>query len=102
MTGLPSGERHLVVEFEITAGAQGSALDVIVLKASVENDPDVFADAVLSRPISNVEATAAFRSLAGAVAKLVNKVDISGTTLTIRKTDDVAAFGTQEVTVDTV
>ena len=58
------------------------------------------ADAVLSRALSNVEGTATFRSLAGAIAKLVNKVDIAGSTLTVRKTDDTTAFGTQQVTTD--
>jgi len=56
------------------------------------------ADAVLGRPLSAVEGSAVFRSLAGAIAKLVNKVDIAGTTLTIRKTDDSTAFGTQQIT----
>jgi len=58
------------------------------------------ADGVLSRAISNVEGTASFRSLAGAIAKLVNKVAVAGTTLTVYKTNDTSPMGTQEITTD--
>ena len=58
------------------------------------------ADAVLSRALSNVDGSATFRSLAGAIAKLVNKVDIAGSTLTVRKTNDTTPFGTQQITTD--
>lgn len=58
------------------------------------------ADAVLSRPVSSVEGTAAFRSLAGAISKLVNKVEIDGATLRIKKTDDTTDYGTQTLTTD--
>jgi len=58
------------------------------------------ADGVLSRAISNVEGTASFRSLAGAIAKLVNRVKIAGTTLTVYKTNDVSAMGSQEISTD--
>ena len=56
------------------------------------------ADGILKRGISTAEGTADARSLLWAVAKLVNKIDISGATLTIRKTDDAAALFTQAVT----
>lgn len=42
----------------------------------------------------------AFRSLLGAVAKLVNRVAISGATLTVYEDDDTTALGTQAVTSD--
>lgn len=58
------------------------------------------ADAVLSRPISNVEGSAVFRSLVGAVAKLVNKVAVAGTTLTVYRTNDTTPMGSQEITTD--
>ena len=58
------------------------------------------ADAILSRPISNVEGSAAFRTLAGAIAKLVNRLQIDGSTLRIKKTDDATDFGTQTMTTD--
>jgi len=58
------------------------------------------ADAVLGRAISNVEGSASFRSLAGAIAKLVNRVRIAGSTLTVYKTNDVDAMGSQAITTD--
>ncbi|MCB0072105.1 MAG: hypothetical protein KDE20_11630 [Caldilineaceae bacterium] len=44
--------------------------------------------------------TKSFRSLLGAVAKLVNKVALSGSTLTIYEDDDTTALGTQTVTTN--
>ena len=41
-----------------------------------------------------------FRSLLGAVAKLVNRMEISGATLTVYQDDDTTALGTQTVTSD--
>jgi len=42
--------------------------------------------------------TKSFRSLLGVVAKLVNKLAISGSTLTIYEEDDITALGTQAIT----
>jgi len=67
------------------------------LSASGRND---VADSILSRAISNVEASAPFRSLAGAIAKLINRVRIDSGTLTVYKTDDATVFGSQAVTTD--
>ncbi len=67
------------------------------LSASGRND---VADSILSRAISNVEASAPFRSLAGAIAKLVNRIRIDSGTLTVYKTDDATVFGSQAVTTD--
>lgn len=63
------------------------------------------ADHVIRRSWANVEAssdgdTIAFRSLLGAVAKLVNKVAISGTDLQIFRDDDTTVLGTQALTTD--
>jgi hypothetical protein len=63
------------------------------------------ADYVLRRSLVTAEASAdgdvlSFRSLLGAVAKLVNKVSITGATLTVTKTNDTTALGTQTVTSD--
>lgn len=44
--------------------------------------------------------TLGFRSLLGAAAKLVNRVGISGATLTVYQDDDTTALGTQAVTSD--
>jgi hypothetical protein len=56
-------------------------------------------DAIFERPSSNYE-DGQFRSLSGAVSKLVNKVDIVAGTLTVRKSNDTTAHGTQAVTTD--
>lgn len=42
-----------------------------------------------------------FRSLLGMIAKFVNKISISGTTLTIYEDDDSTSLGTQTITTDT-
>jgi len=44
--------------------------------------------------------TKSFRSLLGAVAKLVNKIAISGSTFTVYEEDDTTALGTQTATTD--
>ena len=44
--------------------------------------------------------TLSFRSLLGAVAKLVNRVGISGVTLTVYQDDDTTALGEQTLTSD--
>lgn len=63
------------------------------------------ADHVLRRSWATAAGSAdgdalAFRSLLGAVAKLVNRVGISGATLTVYEDDDLTALGTQAVTSD--
>jgi len=63
------------------------------------------ADHVLRRAFATAAASAdgdakSFRSLLGAIAKLVNKVSISGTTLTITEADDATSLGTQTLTTD--
>lgn len=50
------------------------------------------ADNVLKRPIANVEPGAAWRTLYGAVASLVNRVRISGGNLEVFKTDDATVL----------
>lgn len=63
------------------------------------------ADHVLRRAFATAAAssdgdTKSFRSLLGAVACLVNKTAISGSTLTIYEADDTTSLGTQTVTTD--
>lgn len=63
------------------------------------------ADHVLRRSWASAAAssdgdTLSFRSLLGAVAKLVNKVAVSGSTLTVYKEDDSTSLGTQTLTTD--
>ena len=63
-------------------------------------DENVIADAVLSRPISNVE-PAAFRTLYGAIASLVNRSRINNLNqLEIYKVDDTTILVTIPGTVD--
>lgn len=59
------------------------------------------ADETLSRGISNVEATAPHRSLSGAIAKAVNKVEDNGLGgITVYQTDDTTPLFTQGITTD--
>lgn len=57
-------------------------------------------DAVFTRALSAVEGAATARSLAWAIAKLTNKVSISGSTLSIKQTDDTTDVFTQTLTTD--
>jgi hypothetical protein len=82
----------------ITAAAIATgAIDADALAADAAEE---IADAVLSRPLSSVDGAAAFRTLAGAAGKLVNRVAVAGSTLTVYKTNDSTAWGTQAVTSD--
>lgn len=70
------------------------------IKAAVANK---VADHTLRRSSTNALAssdgdTKTLRSLAGAVAKQVNKIAISGSTLTVYEADDSTSLGTQTVT----
>lgn len=104
ITGLSTAAKA-EVNAEVDAALAGydgpTDAEMVAGFAALEN-PTVaeIADGILGRAISNVEGSATFRSLAGAIAKLVNKVDIAGSTLTVRKTNDTDAFGTQEITTD--
>lgn len=80
----------------IAAGA-----DALTATAIATDAVDKIADGVLTRPISNAE-SAVFRSLAGAVAKLVNKIETVGSVLRIYKTDDATIWGSQGVSTDAV
>lgn len=77
-----------------------SILAVADFAAAVANK---IADHVLRRTYANARAssdgdTYSFRSLMGAIAKLVNKWTISGSTLTIYHEDDATSAGSQGVT----
>lgn len=63
------------------------------------------ADIGARRTLANIEASSdgdalSLRSQYGAACKMVNKISISGTTLTITKVDDTTALGTQAVTTN--
>lgn len=76
--------------------------DGVVLSAAQMNK---IADHIIRRTFQNACDSSdgdakSFRSLLGAIAKLVNKLSLSGTTLTITEDDDVTTLGTQTVTKD--
>lgn len=63
------------------------------------------ADIVLRRTLANVEGASfgdalSFRSLYGAVASLVNKSDVSGSTARYYRSDDSTLLGQQTITTD--
>ena len=62
---------------------------------------EAIADKVLSRPISNVEPGAVFRTLYGAIASLVNRVKINASgNLEVYKTDDATILETLTATTN--
>ena len=84
-----------------TAGAVDTVTDAVIT-ATVANK---IADHILRRAWANAEAssdgdTVSFRSLLGAVAKLVNRVGITGTDLLTYRDDDSTVLGTQALTTD--
>jgi hypothetical protein len=66
----------------------------------LDQNNDAIADSILSRALSNVEGSATFRSLAGAVASLVNRRRINAGSLEIYKTNDTTIYGSMAVTSD--
>lgn len=93
------------------ATIDGKTVNAVLAEFSIENrhlnvtaaNANKIADHVLRRTQANVEASSdgdalSFRSLYGAAAKLVNKVSISGSTLTVTQSDDVTSLGTQALT----
>lgn len=85
----------------VSAGTFGLYLDTEVSGVGGGSLTETgIADAILSRPISNVEGTAAFRTLAGAIAKLVNRVRVNGSSFEVYKTNDTDLMGTQTATTD--
>ena len=70
-----------------------------------EDDLTKIADIILRRATSNIEASSngdalSLRSLYGMIAQGVHKTSISGSTLTITKSDDSTALGTRTITTD--
>lgn len=78
------------------------AIDSAAVAAAAANK---IADHILRRALATALAssdgdTKTFRSLAGAVAKLVDRIVSSGGTLTIYEPDDTTSLGTQTLTTD--
>jgi hypothetical protein len=95
-TNLPASSHHLLVEFIVTGSVKGSALDHILLRRDVYD----LALALLKRAIADAETLPEFRSLGGAVQKLVNRVRINGASLEIYEADDSTVSGIQTLTTD--
>jgi len=97
------GSQMTLQDGAISAAKIGTdAITDVKISAAAGNK---IADHVLRRHFSQAEAssdgnTLTFRSLIGAGAKLVNKIAIGGSTLTVYKTDDATSLGTQAVTTD--
>lgn len=92
-TNLPAGSHHLSLEYIVTGSISGSAIDHLLLRRDVYD----LALALLQRAISDAEALPEFRSLGGAIQKLVNRVRINGTTLEIYEADDTTISNTQSL-----
>lgn len=86
---------------DTTAIVADTGTDGVVLASATKNS---IADHVINRDLANANGsdgdTKSFRSLFGAIAKLVNKVTISGGVLTVTEEDDTTSLGTQNVTTD--
>jgi hypothetical protein len=79
--------------------------DAIDAGAIAEAAGNKIADHIIRRSFENAcdssdGDTKTFRSLLGAIAKLVNKVTVIGGTLTVYEDDDVTSLGTQTVSTD--
>lgn len=81
------------------SGTVGQLLDITAALANK------IADHTIRRTFANARASSdgdavTFRSLLGAIAKLVNRWNISGSTLTVYAEDDATSIGTQTATGD--
>lgn len=84
-----------------TAWASGAIVAGAIAAAAGAKIADITLRRSLASALASADGdTKAFRTLAGAVAKLVDKIVASGGTLTIYETDDVTALGTQAITTD--
>lgn len=83
----------------------GQAGYIVGNQVLTEDDLTKIADIILRRATSNIEASSdgdalSVRSLYGMIAQGVHKTSISGTTLTITKSDEVTTLGTRAITTD--
>jgi len=95
-----TGATTLDVDYSLQAGS--FATIVTDVDAATANK---IADHTLRRGFASAAASSdgdakSFRSLFGAIAKLVNKIATSGATLTVYEADDATALGTQTITTD--
>ena len=83
----------------------GTGTDAIAAASIAAAAGSKIADIVLRRTAANARASsdgdaASFRTLLGAVSKLVNKVAMNGTNLEIMQENDSTVYGTQAATTD--
>jgi hypothetical protein len=121
-TNLPSHEGNGIYSLSVEASEINGALTVITVvdqgtkavedqsiligtygDSSALHKLNVIADYVLRRAFGSARTSSdgdsvSFRSALGAIAKLVNKIAISGSTLTVYQEDDSTGLGTQAVT----
>jgi hypothetical protein len=88
-------------------GSYGAGEAGYILGNQVLTEADIvkIADIVLRRATSNVEASSdgdalSVKSLYGMIAQGVHNTQVSGTTLTVTKSDDTTVLGTRTVTTD--
>lgn len=95
-----TGATTLDVDYSL----QGGSYAVTVTDTDADT-ADKIADHTIRRSFANVAASSdgdvkSFRSLLGAIAKLVNRITAAGSTLTIYEADDTTALGAQTITTD--
>lgn len=93
-----TGATTLDVDYSLQGGSY--AVTVTDMDADTANKA---ADHTIRRSFANAAASSdgdakSFRSLLGAIAKLVNKIIAAGSTLTVYEADDTTALGTQTIT----
>ena len=84
------------------AYGSGTAGELLGTKVLTEDDLTKIADIILRRATSNIEASSdgdalSIRSLYGMIAQGVHKTSISGTTLTVTKSDESTTLGTRTI-----
>lgn len=90
-------EKIGLVDEEAAAFGASVAGDAMALTSSERNS---VADAILARDVSNVEGTANDHSLCYVVLAM-SEHSISGTTLTVKKTDGITTFATKTLSTNT-
>lgn len=99
-----------VTAISIVDSATKAVEDQAILIATYGDDSaqhpiNLIADHIIRRTFQNAcdsadGDTKTIRSLLGAIGKLVNKISISGSTLTIYEDDDTTSLGTQAITTN--
>ena len=100
--GFEQGKSYVIRKTLVVGGVTGVQLEYIQVRADVTltaAERNALADAILIRNASNVEATAGQHSLCGVILAMTENL-ITGTTLTIYRTDGTTTFATKTLTTD--